>query len=397
MEGRGGLYSREGDRACQPTLVRSHARRGPVGWPSEAIDDSRLRRLPTATDAAPDQQCQPSRTGPNSGALTMRALVTGAAGFIGSNLVDRLLADGHHVIAIDNLRNGYAANLEQAMMCDRSTTRPFTFVQSDIQAPEFIDIVAGAAPHVIFHLAAQVDIGASVSDPVFDARSNVLGTINLCEASRQTGVRRIVYAASGTSRYGASSRLVDETERVDPLSPHAVAKLAGEMYLRAYAEMYGLAPICLALAYVYGPRQNPHGTAGEIAALGRAMVTGLPYAIYRDRVAAHDYVYVEDVIDAFLLAGSAPADVTGTYNIGTGRRSTVADVHALITEVLDGGVPSGLPTECCDDVPALALNAAKANEDFGWRPRVDLREGIRRTMSWMCATLDPVDSALANA
>src|SRR6476619_1926345 len=122
----------------------------------------------------------------------MRALVTGAAGFIGSNLVDRLLADGHHVTAIDNLRNGYAANLEQAMRFDRSTTRGCNFVQSDVEAPEFVDIVAGAAPHVIFHLAAQVDVGASVADPVFDARSNVLGTINVCEASRQTGVRRIV-------------------------------------------------------------------------------------------------------------------------------------------------------------------------------------------------------------
>ena len=150
-------------------------------------------------------------------------------------------------------------------------------MRTDIQAPELTDIVAGTNPNVIFHLAAQVDPGASVSDPQFDARSNVLGTINLCEASRRAGVRRIVYAASGESRYGAPTCLpVDESTRLDPLSPYAVAKLAGEMYLRAYAEMYGLAPICLALANVYGPRQNPHGAAGVIAVLGSAMITGQP-------------------------------------------------------------------------------------------------------------------------
>ena len=134
------------------------------------------------------------------GILIMRAVVTGAAGFIGSNLVDRLLADGHQVVGIDNLRGGFAANLEGALRSDG----PFTFVPADIQAPELLDVIVGAAPHVIFHLAAQVDTGVAASDPQFDARSNVLGTINLCEASRQAGIRRIVYAASGVSRYGAS-------------------------------------------------------------------------------------------------------------------------------------------------------------------------------------------------
>jgi UDP-glucose 4-epimerase len=150
-------------------------------------------------------------------------------------------------------------------------------VKGDIQAPELTDTIAGAHPHVIFHLAAHVDLDTSVSDPQFDARSNVLCTINLCEAARQAGVRRIVYAASGDSRYGAGARLpVDESNPLDPPSPNAVAKLAGEMYQRAYAEMYGLAPICLALANVYGLRQHPHGAAGVIAVLGSAMITGRP-------------------------------------------------------------------------------------------------------------------------
>ena len=167
--------------------------------------------------------------------------------------------------------------------------------------------MAGTNPNVIFHLAAQVDLRASVSDPRFDARSNVLGTINLCEASRQAGVQRIVYAASGGSRYGAPACLpVNESSRVDPLSPYAVAKLAGELYLRAYAEMYGMAPICLALANVYGPRQNPHGEAGVIAVFASAMITGRPFTVYGDGTAARDYVYVDDVVDAFVRAGRAP-------------------------------------------------------------------------------------------
>jgi UDP-glucose 4-epimerase len=154
-------------------------------------------------------------------------------------------------------------------------------------------------PHVIFHLSAQVDICTSVSDPQFDARSSVLGTMNLCEAARQAGVERIVYAASGVSRYGVQAcRPVDESNQVYPLSSHAVGKLAGEMYLRADC----LAPICLALANVYGPHQSAHGATGVIAVVGSAMVTGGPFAVYRDG-AAHDYAYV---VDAFVRAGATP-------------------------------------------------------------------------------------------
>lgn len=328
----------------------------------------------------------------------MRALVTGAAGFIGSNLVDRLLDDGHQVIGIDNFRTGIAANLEQAYSCNVHNPRRFTLVKADIQAPELIGIVAGASPHVIYHLAAQVDVDISVSDPQFDARSNVLGTINLCEAARQAGSQRIVYAASGISRYGAQAGgSVDESNHLDPLSPNAVAKLAGEMYLRAYAEMYGLAPICLALANVYGPRQNPHGAAGVIAVLGSAMITGLPYAVYRDGADAHDYVYVEDVVDAFVRAGFAPIDTTGTYNIGTGQHSTMTEVHDLMSAVLDEASTPNLNEDRGDDVNSVALNATKAEKELAWKPTVDLAEGIRRTIRWLCDTLEPEPPALVGA
>jgi UDP-glucose 4-epimerase len=328
----------------------------------------------------------------------MRAIVTGAAGFIGSNLVDRLLADGHQVVGIDNLHTGITANLDRAYSFNDRWPRRFTLVRCDIQAPELGGIVAGASPHVIFHLAAQVDPAVSVSDPLFDARCNVLGTINICEAGRRAGVRRIVYAASGESRYGAPGPLpVDESSCVDPLSPHAAAKLAGEMYLRAYAEIYGLAPICLALAYVYGPRQHPHGAGGVIAGLGQAMITGRPFVVYRDGATTHDYVYVDDVVDAFVRAGRAPVETTGTFNIGTGQHTTVTEVHDLMAAVLDG---LSLPNPVADfgaESHAVALTATKARNELGWNPKVELAEGIRRTLSWLCDALEPKSTALKGA
>ena len=328
----------------------------------------------------------------------MRIVVTGAAGFIGSTLVDRLLTDGHQVVGIDNLSTGVVTNLEHALRYNALSPRRFTFLRTDIQAPELTDIVAGTNPNVIFHLAAQVDPGASVSDPQFDARSNVLGTINLCEASRRAGVRRIVYAASGESRYGAPTCLpVDESTRLDPLSPYAVAKLAGEMYLRAYAEMYGLAPICLALANVYGPRQNPHGAAGVITLLGSAMITGQPFAVYRDGTSAHDFVYVDDVVEAFVRAGCAPIETTGTYNVGTGQHTTVTEVHGLISAALDGSSPPSFAMDRGDELHAIALNVTKAEKELGWKPTVDLAQGIQRTIRWLCATLEPEPSALVGA
>lgn len=182
-----------------------------------------------------------------------RAMVTGAAGFIGSALVDRLLLEGYDVIAIDNLSTGNMANLDHAIRANRTTPGRFAFHQLDVQAPELRGIVVGSNPDVIFHLAAHIDVRRSVADPMFDARTNVLGTVNICEAANLAGVRRIVYAASGGSRYGAPLRLpADEQSSLAPESPYAVSKIAGELYLQAYAHMYGITPICLALSNVYG-------------------------------------------------------------------------------------------------------------------------------------------------
>jgi UDP-glucose 4-epimerase len=328
----------------------------------------------------------------------MRTLVTGAAGFIGSNLVDRLLADGHQVVGIDNLSTGDARNLVQAFRFNRLIPGRFTLLPVDVQAPELKDIVAGTNPDVIFHLAAQIDVRASVRDPQFDARNNVLGTINLCEASRHAGVRRIVYAASGGSRYGAPTSLpVGESSQVDPLSPYAVAKLAGELYLSAYAGMYGLAPICLALSNVYGPRQNPHGEAGVIAVFGSAIATGRSVTVYGDGSATRDYVYVDDVVEAFVRASLAPLGTTGVYNIGTGKQTSVAEVHRLISAVFDGSSPPCYAAARTGELHTIALDASRAENELGWKPAVDLVEGIERTVRWLHSTLEPDPAVVVGA
>jgi UDP-glucose 4-epimerase len=319
----------------------------------------------------------------------VRAFITGAAGFIGSNLVHRLLADGHQVVGIDNLSTGDVANLKEACRYNALSPGRFTFLRTDIQAPELTDIVAGTNPDVIFHLAANVDLRASVSDPQFEARSNVLGTINLCEASRRAGVHRIVYAASG-SRYGAPAHLpVDESTPPHPIAPYAVAKLAGEVYLGAYAGMYGLTPICLALADVYGPRQSPHGEAGVIAEIGGAMITHNPVILYGDGTVGRDYLYVDDAVDAFLRAGCAPSGVTGTYNIGTGQQITAKELHELISAVLDRPSPLCYAAARTAELHAIALDATKAEKELGWKPSIGLVEGIRRTIGWLFSILEP--------
>lgn len=326
----------------------------------------------------------------------MRTIVTGAAGFIGSNLVDRLLADGHHVVGIDNLSTGDPRNLEQAFGVDREIPGRFTLLRCDVQSPELKDVVAEVDPDVIFHLAAQIDVRVSVHDAQHDARNNVLGTINLCEASRHAGVRRVVYAASGGSRYGAPTSLpVDESTQIGPLSPYAVAKVAGELYLNAYAGMYGLAPISLALANVYGPRQNPHGEAGVIAIFSNAMATGRNVTVYGDGTSTRDYVYVDDVVDAFVRAGEASLATTGTFNIGTGKQTSVTQVHRRIAAVLDGASPPRHAPARIGELHAIALDASRAAAELNWKPAVDIAEGIERTVDWLRTAVESKRAAIA--
>ena len=271
-------------------------------------------------------------------------------------------------------------------------------VAVDVRHPELSGVVAGSNPDVVFHLAAQVDVRRSVDDPLFDASNNVLGTVNLLEASRRAGVPRIVYATSGGARYGAPAHLpATEDTPVDPLSPYAAAKVAGELYMRAYAGMYGLAPISLALANVYGPRQDPHGEAGVVTVFGSAMISGRPTTIYGDGRATRDYVYVDDVVTAFLCAAEAPVKTTGTFNIGTGEQTTVTELHQLIAEVVGVSRPPDYAEARTGEVQASALDPTQAGRVLGWKPDTDLTDGIKRTVDWLRGILDPQLAALAQA
>lgn len=302
----------------------------------------------------------------------MRALVTGGAGFIGSTLVDRLVGDGHEVVVLDDLRRGRRENLS-----DGAVLR-----ELDIQDASVAEVLADVLPEVVFHLAAQIDVRVSVADPLLDVRQNVLGTVNLAEAARQAGVRKIVFASSGGSIYGTPEDLpVSEAVPINPKSPYAASKVAAEVYLNTYRQLYGLDCTHLALANVYGPRQDPHGEAGVVAIFANALLRGQPTTLFGDGGNTRDYVYVGDVVEAFVAASG---DLGGgqRYNIGTGRQTSDRELHSLVAKEV--GVPDE-PREAparLGDLRASALDATAAERDLGWRAQVDIAEGVRRTVDY---------------
>ncbi|HEY1572330.1 MAG TPA: NAD-dependent epimerase/dehydratase family protein [Pseudonocardiaceae bacterium] len=309
--------------------------------------------------------------------MTVRILVTGGAGFIGSTLVDLLLARGHHVHVVDDLSRGTKDNLAGA-----AGSAEFTLHEVDVNDPALAAACEQARPEVVCHLAAQIDVRHSVADPIGDARQNVLGTINVAEAARRAGARKIVFASSGGSIYGTPDQLpVTEDTPVNPLSPYAVSKVSGELYLNAFRQLYGLECTCLALANVYGPRQDPHGEAGVVAIFARALLAGAPTRIFGDGGNTRDYVYVGDVAAAFLTA-TGPAGNGRRYNIGTGVQTADRDLHRMAADA--AGVPDR-PDQAAarlGDLRASALDASRAAAELDWRPETPIAEGVRRTVDY---------------
>ena len=308
----------------------------------------------------------------------MRILVTGAAGFIGSNLVDRLLDDDHEVVGIDNLSHGTRANLPDSEL---GAGRGFSFIEADVTDPRFVETVADV--EVICHLAAQIDVRVSVRDPIEDARLNVLGTINVLEAARQAGVRKVVFASSGGSIYGEPKKLpVDETAPVNPLSPYAASKVCGETYLGMYHALYGLETTALAPSNVYGPRQDPYGEAGVVAVFGNALLRGRQATIFGDGSAVRDYVYVDDLTDAFARAIGDVGDGR-RFHIGTGVGTSVRDLHTAVAAVAGAADNPIFGTPRLGELQAIVLNVDAARDRLGWMPQTTLEAGLAKTLDWI--------------
>ncbi|WP_025089345.1 NAD-dependent epimerase/dehydratase family protein [Mycobacteroides abscessus] len=307
----------------------------------------------------------------------MRAMVTGAAGFIGSTLVDRLLADGHEVTGLDNLATGKVANLEAA-----EANAKFAFVKDDIVQADLDAVVAEYSPEVIFHLAAQIDVRHSVADPQFDSSVNVVGTVRLAEAARKAGVRKIVHTSSGGSIYGTPEQIpTSETVPTDPHSPYAAGKVAGEIYLNTFRHLYGLECSHIAPANVYGPRQDPHGEAGVVAIFAQALLSGRSTKVFGDGGNTRDYVFVDDVVEAFVRA-SGPDGGGQRFNVGTGVETSDRQLHSLVAAAAGAPDDPEFHPPRLGDLRQSCLDVGLAKRVLGWEPRVPLADGIRRTVDF---------------
>ena len=300
----------------------------------------------------------------------MRAIVTGGAGFIGSHVVEALLARGDEVHILDDLSKGKRENVAAGAELH----------VADIRDPD--EVFERVRPGAVLHLAAQADVRTSVERPDFDADVNILGTVRILEAARRHGAR-VVFASSGGAGYGECDGPAPETAPMRPLAPYGVSKLAGEEYLAAYNRLYGSAHVTLRLGNVYGPRQEPHGEAGVVAIfMGLLRDGGTPH-VYGDGLQTRDYVYAGDVARAFLAA--LDHDGGGVFNIGTGIETSVLELAAAI------GTASGIDREAelaparLGELQRSVLDPSLAARELDWRPQLSLADGLAETWRWVAA------------
>ncbi|MFG1959083.1 NAD-dependent epimerase/dehydratase family protein [Nonomuraea sp. NPDC049028] len=306
----------------------------------------------------------------------MRVLVTGGAGFIGSNLVDRLLADGHDVAVVDDFSSGCRDNL-----ADAATHDHFRLHEVDVRDPALIELAAELRPEVICHLAAQISVRKSVTDPVHDASVNVQGTASVLTAAQEASTRKVVFASS-VAVYGRPATIpVPGDAATDPRSPYAASKLSGETYLATFKALYGIEYTTLVLSNVYGPRQSPEGEAGVVAIFTDGLLGGTPTVLYGDGTQTRDYIYVEDVVDGFVRACGAEGNGR-RFNLGTGIQTTDRRLHALIADAADAQDKPGFAPPRVGDLPAMAVDPVPAYEGLGWQPRTDLATGLKNTVAW---------------
>ena len=307
----------------------------------------------------------------------MRILVTGGAGFIGSHVVDAFVAAGHQVAVIDDLSSGRRENLNAQA----------TFYQLDVQDAAVGDVFRREQPEVLCHHAAQMDVRRSVADPLFDARVNLVGLLNLMEHGRRNGLRRVLLASTGGAIYGEQETFpAPETHKTEPVSPYGVAKLASERYLFFYSVAYGITYAALRYANVYGPRQNPHGEAGVVAIFTEKLLRGEQPVINGDGKQMRDYVYVADLVRANLAA--LTSDFVGALNLGTGVETDVNALFDHLRRLCGASVPEQHGPAKAGEQRRSVIDSALAGRVLGWRPQVSLEEGLRQTVAFFRARLN---------
>ncbi|HLH72162.1 MAG TPA: NAD-dependent epimerase/dehydratase family protein [Chloroflexota bacterium] len=298
----------------------------------------------------------------------MRALVTGGAGFIGSHIVDLLVAENHDVAIVDNFATGKPANLN----------RYAHFYETDICSPDLHQIIAEVRPEVVFHQAAQMSVKVSTDDPLYDARVNVVGLLNVLEACVTGGVRKIIFASSGAT-YGNPVYLpIDEEHPQHPESPYGITKMVAEHYLNYYALDRGLSFTALRYGNVYGPRQDSRGEAGVVAIFARQLLSGQVPTIHWDGEQIRDYIYVTDVARANLAA--ATAGDGRIYCIGTGVGTSVNQIYQKLCEVIGVSVVPNRAPRRPGDLRTAYFDTRRAREELNWRPLVSLSDGLQSTV-----------------
>ena len=300
----------------------------------------------------------------------MRILITGGAGFIASHVQDAYLQAGHEVAVLDNLITGNKGNLN-------SRSR---FFNQDLR-DSLAEVFEQFKPELISHHAAQMDVRQSVADPIFDCQVNGLGTLNLLEQAKQHQVKKVIFASTGGAIYGEQSKYpADESHSTQPASPYGITKLLGEKYLSFYQESYGIETVALRYANVYGPRQNPHGEAGVVAIFATKLLKGEAPVINGDGLQTRDYVFVEDVVKANLLA--LRPGVKGIYNVGTGIETDVVQIYQGIGSALGIQEPPRHGPAKSGEQRRSVISFEKINRELGWKPEVPLAEGLKKTVEF---------------
>jgi UDP-glucose 4-epimerase len=301
----------------------------------------------------------------------MKVLVTGGAGFIGSHVADRLLADGHEVVVLDDLSTGHIESLPPKAR----------FYQMELGSPWLAEMFRIERPEAVVHQAAQASVRRSVEDPVFDAGINVLGTAALLQASVDHGVRRFLFASTGGAIYGDTDQVpTPEDAPAVPVSPYGASKLAAEVYLRTFHALHRLSYAALRYANVYGPRQDPHGEAGVVAIFSQRLLAGESAVINGDGKQTRDFVYVGDVADA--NARAIVSDAVGSFNVGTGVETDINRIFTILKQLTGSSQPEAHAPARAGEQRRSVVDPSKIGSVMRWRPRTPLEAGLSETVRY---------------